>query len=377
MQNGPRASALVGMGDREIAARRSGHCSPVQPSVGNVAQKRAAVKELPAVTAIIPTRNRRIPLRTCLDSLKALKIHVVVVDNGSTDGTAEMVRSRYGEVELIVNRGNLGAARAKNQGAARAQGSILWFLDSDSVVPGGWVVDRAVWLLDRDESIGAVGGEILPGPEGRDVWRRKVLLPNGETETIGSAGGYGGTVDADYLPTCNLFIRRGLFEEVGGFDPEYFFLMEDADLCCRLRQRGLRCIADDGAAVTHDICMDGRQGDLYQVHRNRIRYVLLNSPLWHALFLPALDLAFLARPFKLRSLLRSEVSAQKQLPSSLRDLGDGALGTPTRLLGAGLVNLWSAALAYGWNVGHLPQTLVSRFGSGRGRAAGQDRGDNR
>jgi GT2 family glycosyltransferase len=313
------------------------------------------------ITAIIPAMNRKEELERCLASIAGLDVEVIVVDNGSRDGTCEMVKDRYPSAKLIANTRNEGASRAKNQGAAAAQGEILWFLDSDTIIPNGDVSPRAAELLSSEPAVGAVGGEIYPGEDGRRQWRRKVLLLNGETKTVSSEGGYGGLTDVDYLPSCNLFMRRSEFEELGGFDPDYHFLVEDTDLCYRLRRTGRRCVADDRTAVVHCISLQGRKGDLYLVHRNRIRFALLNFPIWRLVLLPALDLLYSFRPYKLQSLWSSRISAVKHVPPSLRTSRSRPWVFPLKLAAVGGLYVGALAAGYAWNLRRLPQTLSLRY----------------
>lgn len=314
------------------------------------------------VSAVIPTCDRRDDLRLCLDSLEALdlpQLEIVVVDNGSTDGTAAMLEARPA-VRTLHNARNRGASQAKNQGAAAATGEVLWFLDSDTVIPDTGVVPRAVEMLAGDPTVGAVGGEIYPRADGSREWRHKVMLRNAETRTVSSRNGYGGVLEVDYLPSCNLFIRAALFHELGGFDPDYFFLMEDTDLCHRLRSRGYRCLASDATAVEHRLVLTDRRGDLHISHRNRVRFVVLNYPLWRVTTLPVLDLAYTASPYKIGALWGEEISAVKHLSPAVRRLRGGKRGFPFKLAAAGSEYLVALARGYAWNARRLRRTLRQR-----------------
>lgn len=312
------------------------------------------------ITAVIPTHNRREELSRCLHSLGEFAGEIVVVDNGSRDGTAAWIRERYPRVRLLENDRNLGASQAKNQGAKAASGKVLWFLDSDTVVPEIEVPAAACEILERDPGIGAVGGEIYALPDGVREWRRKVLLANGETETVGLRNGYGEMLQVDYLPSCNLFIRKDVFRDIGGFDPLYFFLVEDLDLCYRLRRKGYRCVVDDRTSVIHEISLRNRAGDLYLLHRNRIRFVLLNLPVRRLILLPVIDIAYQLRPYKLKSLVQGRVSVEKHLPSYLREIRSRSLTIPFKLAAAVAAQGLALAGAYAWNSLHLPQTIGRR-----------------
>ena len=310
------------------------------------------------ITAIIPTRDRKEELGCLLDSLRPLAsegLEIIVVDDGSGDGTETWLEQHHPAARTLRNPRPLGAARARNQAAAVARGELLWFLDSDSLVPPGCrILTAGPALLASAHDVGAVGGEIYRLPDGDLEWRQKALLSNGETRTISHRGGYGGAITVDYLPTCNLMMRADLFRRVGGFDPGYFYLMEDTDLCHRLGRLGLRCLASDDTAVEHRLVLRGRPGDLFLSHRNRIRFALLNFPGWKAAALPLLDLSQLASPYKLGALLRGRISADKHLSPAARSLGRRRTTLPLKVALAGAEYLSSLALGYAWTMARLP-----------------------
>lgn len=317
------------------------------------------------ISAIIPSRDRCKELNSLLAALR-LKVgdalEVIVVDDGSRDGTAELVRRDHPWVRLLCNPSALGAARAKNQGAAAADGELLWFLDSDSSLVGDdTILKSGPAMLANQDRAGAVGGEIFLRYDARSMFRQKVLAANGETHTISYNGSYGGTLEVAYLPTCNLMMRKDLFFQVGGFDPGYFYLMEDADLCHRIQRLGYSCLASDETAIVHDLVLEGREGDLFLGHRNRIRYMLLNAPAYKASLLPLLDLWLIASPYKVKALLWGHISADKHLSPTARALGRRRWTVPLKVALAGADYLASLARGYAWNMLRLPGTLSLRW----------------
>jgi GT2 family glycosyltransferase len=210
----------------------------------------------PDVTVCIANWNCRARLRACLRSLvpeeQKVELEVVVVDNASTDGAAEMVAAEFPDVFLIRNEVNLGFARANNQAAARARGSYLFFLNNDTVLPPCALRG----LLDYAEAHPEAG---IIGPQLRDSggksqvsWRRRPTLAAllHRTTLLRCTGllrsayrryrardGGEGTRPVEVLMGAALFVSRQVFAECGPWDEGYTFGGEDIDLCTRVGRR--------------------------------------------------------------------------------------------------------------------------------------------
>ncbi len=183
----------------------------------------------PFFSVIIPTFNRRERLRSVLHSLSnqtfpPQEFEVIVVDDGSTDGTLESVQQSSFPFTLIataVSHG--GPGKARNAGAAQAQGSYLAFLEDD-VEPDAHVLEHAAARL-RKERIDVLEGETLDLASKRSLRR---------FETSGQLS---------FIP-CNLFVQKEVFERVGGYDGQFYdgerrlYFREDADLGFRLMEAG-------------------------------------------------------------------------------------------------------------------------------------------
>jgi len=203
-------------------------------------------------------------LRRCLTSLRATVpgAECVVIENGSRDGTAEMVQGRFPGVRLVDSPSNLGYAGGCNRGLADSGGDVVLFLNPDvEVIPGS--VQALAAALRSDDRIGAVGGLLVnrdgqpqrryaprPFPSLSDL-ARWVLLP-GEHRGELPPGGPAAT-DVDQVAGACLLARRSALEEIGGFDPGFWPVwFEDVDLCLRLRQAGYRVVHHSGARFVHE-----------------------------------------------------------------------------------------------------------------------------
>lgn len=220
---------------------------------------------------VILSYNTRELLVSCLESLaqdaEAPRWHVVVVDNASSDGSAQMVQERFPEVTVLQNPENRGFAAGNNVGCVGAQEPILLFLNSDTVVPPGAIGGLLRFLAQHPRAV-AVGPRLLspdgtvqlscgsfPGPLNtllRGLWLDR-LLPGSRFFGRPDLRWLDRTQTApvEYLQGAALMIRREALEAVGGWPEEYFFYGEDADLCRRLWERGGEVWFHGAVSITH------------------------------------------------------------------------------------------------------------------------------
>ncbi len=315
------------------------------------------------VAAVVPSWNRKPDLRICLESLLAQDydaLEIIVVDNGSDDGSPEMVRQEFPQVRLLANRENLGASVAKNQGVAATDAEFVWFLDSDSQVEDAACLSHMVELLCRDETIGGIGGEIFHAPDGERMMTVKTVCANGETQTIMIDPQGVVLQECDYLATCNCLMRRDVVEKLGGFDTRYFVLSEDKELGWRLGRVGLRSVIDSRTGVLHRVSPLARRGDLFRKHRNSIRFVLIHMGWLNVMFLPFLDLWYIIRRRKVSDLKKNRQSVLKHLDGPVQDIVKRG-NVLASLLVVGPVYLGALVGAYAWNLVFLPATLWTRI----------------
>ena len=206
-------------------------------------------------TVVIPTLNARDLLRDALASLErqTMRPDVVVVDNASTDGTAEAMRSEFPWVRVVVNEENLGFGRAVNRGAAEAESDVLVLVNNDVVCEpdfvericepfGGEGVGMAAGVLLQAGAPGRVdsaGIEVDPTLRSFDyLWNRPVGELAAARDPVGPCGGAGA-------------YRLSAFREAGGFDEAFFAYWEDVELALRLRLAGWKCRLAPAARAIH------------------------------------------------------------------------------------------------------------------------------
>ena len=314
----------------------------------------------PKVSAVVPTFRRLALLRDCLGTLAAQdypELEIVVIDDAGGDGTTEAIRAEFPAIAVHGNATRMGAAGAKNEGARRASGELIWFLDSDVELPDRGLLARMVRTLAEHPEAAAIGGERVLAPYGQWVAVRKQLGPDGVSTSVALEDGEA-VSPCDYLATSSCLVRVDRFHAVGGFDAAYGIGSEDTELGYRLRRRGWSVLTGPALTVRHHAAQAGRTSDLYAKYRNGLRFAIKNLPAPQLLALPAASLVGMFDPSRIRLILERRPEALKYLPGHLRS-GDGrsswrALPAAARMAASALARAWV------WNLVHLPETLAAR-----------------
>ena len=225
------------------------------------------------VSVIIPVFNRLDLTRQCLKALEAHTppgtMEVVLVDNGSTDGTGEFLKTEAAArtwIKVCFNAENVGFSRACNQGAAAASGRDLLFLNNDTEPRPGWL-EALVQTLDADPVVVAVGSKLL-FPDGTVQHAGVALFEDRQQPDPllarhiyyrRKADDPAVNVPTEYqaLTAACLLVRRSSFEAAGGFDEHFWNGYEDVDLCLRLRASGGRLVYQPASVVVHHESQSG------------------------------------------------------------------------------------------------------------------------
>jgi GT2 family glycosyltransferase len=230
------------------------------------------------LSIIIVSWNVAALLAACLESIDAsiaasadntppLTVEVIVVDSASADGTPEMVRQRFPQVQLIALETNLGYTRANNLGLARAQGRHLFLLNPDTLILDD-ALARLVGFLDAHPEVGMCGPHTLNGDGTTQSTRRRFptfwiglfestwLQPYAPKRLLDSyyyvnGNGVHETLDVDWVQGSALMARREVYEQIGGLDEGFVMFSEELDWCHRARDAGWRVVYVGDAEIIH------------------------------------------------------------------------------------------------------------------------------
>lgn len=270
-------------------------------------------KMSPAVFIILLNWNNRKDTMNCIDSINRLdypNFKVVVVDNGSIDGSPEIIKKKFPMVHLIRNKENLGFSIGNNVGiryALRRDAKYVFVLNNDTILDKN-CLRELVKVAESDLKIGIVGPKIyiFDGSQNR-IWFAggKTNWWKGEAKHIGfneeDEGQYDVVKEVDFITGCALLIKRKVIKEIGLFDPFYSpIYFEDADWCSRARRDGYKIVYVPKAKLWHKKDISIRKhshGVVYLVTRNRLLFMRKNAEKIH---LPMFLIYFFIRFFVLK-----------------------------------------------------------------------------
>jgi GT2 family glycosyltransferase len=245
---------------------------------------------LPDVSIVIVNWNTREDLLRCLASVdeevRGVTSEVIVVDNGSGDGSAEAVRRAYPRSIVIENARNLGFAHATNQGLKTMKGRYALLLNPDARLKTD-AVEKLVSFMDGQQDAGVGGGQLLDADGSRQ--NSIANLPSLATELLnksllrrcfsrrfpGKERHYPGPIEVESVIGACMLVRRAAIDAVGLLDEGYFLFFEETDWCYRMRRGGWKVFHVPGAEIYH---LQGRSAEAsiamakVEYCRSRYRY---------------------------------------------------------------------------------------------------------
>jgi GT2 family glycosyltransferase len=263
------------------------------------------------ISVVIVNWNRRELLRACLESLRrqtGAKFETIVVDNGSTDGSADMAEREF-TCRVIRNRENRGFCAANNQGIAVARGELVALLNNDAEAEPGWLEALRGAFVGRPE-IGMAASKILVWEDPKRIDKvGHLIYPDGQNRGRGTGaidtGQFESMEECLWPDGCAAMYRKRMLDEIGGFDEDFFAYADDAELGLRARIAGWRCLYVPDAVVRHHRGATlglGSARRLVLIERNRVLLAAKLFP-WSLLWL---------NPFYYAARLLSGVWAAKQ-----------------------------------------------------------------
>ncbi|MCC7371776.1 MAG: glycosyltransferase family 2 protein [Chloroflexi bacterium] len=251
-----------------------------------------------SASVIIVNYNGAEKIEACLRSILREgrpATEIIVVDNQSTDGSAELIEARLPTVRLIRSARNGGFGYGCNLAAQHATGEYLVFLNPDTEVRPGWI-DGLIGSLERHPEAGMTTSRILltRTPDRLNAAGNE-LHPTGLSLCRGVGqphGRYPQDEEIGLISGAAFAMRRALFQTLGGFDEAYFLYVEDTDLSVRVRLAGYTIRYVPASEVLHDYELRFGPNKTYHLERNRYR-LLLKAYRWRTLaaLLPSLALA--------------------------------------------------------------------------------------
>ncbi len=197
----------------------------------------------PRISVVVCSYNGSRTIRDCLEGLQKLEypnFEVIIVDDGSTDGTAAIAR-QYGF--RLISTENRGLSNARNTGMEMATGEIIAYIDDDAYPDPHWLDYLAATFLSTAHA--GVGGPNIAPPGNGDIADCVANAPGGPVHVLLSDD------EAEHIPGCNMAFRKACLKAIGGFDPQYRVAGDDVDVCWRLRERGWTLGFSPAAMVWH------------------------------------------------------------------------------------------------------------------------------
>lgn len=210
------------------------------------------------VSVIILNYNGKQYLRNCLESVshQTFKdLEIILVDNGSEDGSVNYVAINFPECKIVKNTKNLGFAEGNNIAIKHAKGDYIVLLNNDTEVKQDWL-EELVRAAQSDSSVGICGSKLLSMDAKNviqevgglcDLFGFTVNRGVGEIDN----GQYNNVAETFYVSGASLLIKRELIEKIGLFDQEFFVNAEDVDLCWRAHLAGYKVLVNPLSIVYH------------------------------------------------------------------------------------------------------------------------------
>src|SRR3972149_8610335 len=245
---------------------------------------------MPLVSVIVLNWNGGGFLEECLNSLanqSYKRFEIIVVDNGSTDGSLELVKKKFsGSVKLIENGRNLGFSGGNNRGIEAAKGSYILLLNNDAVAEKKWI-EELIISAEKYPKTGMCASKVLSYDNrniidnvGHLIYRDGLNRGKGRLEE--DRGQYDNEEEVFFPSGCAALYRKKMLDEIGLFDDEFFAYGDDTDIGIKGRLAGWKCLYVPSAIVFHRYSGSSNpysELKAFYVERNRVWIAIKYFPL--------------------------------------------------------------------------------------------------
>jgi len=242
------------------------------------------------VSFLIVNWNGKHLLDDCIQSIQNLnfpknQMEIILIDNGSKDGSYEFIRNKYPQIKIIRLQKNYGFPEANNYGIKVAKGKYIAMVNNDVVLDRNWI-KFLIEKMEKNKKIAAIGGKVL-------LWNEKNPAYNHNNQILCSwvkinpitGLSYNFTYDlpyhkVDYLSGSAMLLRNSIFNKIGLFDKDYFAYYEETEIAARLIRIGKWVVYHPQAICWHKVSSTAMKIDLnfqpFMIERNRLRFVIKN-----------------------------------------------------------------------------------------------------
>jgi GT2 family glycosyltransferase len=306
------------------------------------------------VSVVIITLNRKDYLKKVLDDLKKQTYknkEVIIIDNASSDGTADMVKKYYKEYRLYENKVNMKIAYPRNQGIALSNGEFVLYLDDDLELNNKDMIKNMVKMYNEDPKLGILGAELNIINGKLKLLIKKSAL-NGESLPILYEPEEVVMKECEGIINAMTMYRRETLIEMGGFNEEFGYTGEDHEMGIRIKKAGYKIISDYRIGAIHLVVPKSRQNNFFRSHSNRLKFIIINESILKIIFLPLIDLISIFNMKKLDYL-------KGNIPTSLKtDSKDIFI---IKVIKVGFRYLFGLFFAYINTLYHLPKYIHLRM----------------
>jgi GT2 family glycosyltransferase len=244
-------------------------------------------KTYPLVSIIILNYNGWLNTKECLESIFRIcypNYEVIVVDNGSTDGSLRYMETYFSNVKVISLPRNYGFADGNNKGATAARGELLVFLNNDTVVEKDWLMEL-VSQIQKDRQIAVCGSKVVFYSDSKIIdFAGGLISPIGAGINVGFSeldqSKFNTVRYSSHAYGASMLIRKDVFQKIGGFDSDYFIYHEELDLCWRCWLMGWKVLYVPASVIKHKrsitVISEGNWLKLYHAQKNQIRNMIKN-----------------------------------------------------------------------------------------------------